>query len=63
MSDTHIDSAKGRVKEAAGVLSGNRQLKREGRVDQAKGSVKGAVDRVASALSGHKADQKHDSND
>jgi uncharacterized protein YjbJ (UPF0337 family) len=63
MTDTHIDSAKGRVKEAAGVLSGNRQLKREGRVDQAKGSVKGAVDRVASALSGHKADQKRDSND
>jgi uncharacterized protein YjbJ (UPF0337 family) len=60
MTDTHLDSAKGRLKEAAGVLSGNRQLKHEGRVDQAKGSVKGAVDRIANALSGHKAEQKQD---
>jgi uncharacterized protein YjbJ (UPF0337 family) len=59
----NVDSAKGRLKEAAGVLRGDRQLKNEGRVDQAKGSVKDAVDRIGNALSGHKADQKHDSTD
>jgi uncharacterized protein YjbJ (UPF0337 family) len=63
MTDTGIDGAKGRVKEAAGVLSGNRKLKREGRVDQAKDSAKSAVDWAANALHGHKADTKPDSND
>jgi hypothetical protein len=36
----HIDKAKGRVKEAAGTLTGNRRLKNKGRADQAKGSAK-----------------------
>jgi uncharacterized protein YjbJ (UPF0337 family) len=63
MTDTGIDGAKGRVKEAAGVLSGNQRLKNEGRIDQAKGSVKSAVDRAANALNGHKADHKQDSAD
>jgi uncharacterized protein YjbJ (UPF0337 family) len=42
--------AKGRVKEAAGALSGDRHLKNEGRVDQAKGSAKNAVDKVADTV-------------
>jgi len=54
MTDKHIDKAKGRVKEAAGALTGDRHLKNEGRVDQAKSSVKNAVDKAADALSGHK---------
>jgi uncharacterized protein YjbJ (UPF0337 family) len=41
------DKAKGRVKEAAGVLSGDRKLKNEGKLDQAAGSVKNAVDKVS----------------
>jgi hypothetical protein len=45
MTDQNIDKAKGRVKEAAGALTGDRRLKNRGRVDQAKGSVKNAVDR------------------
>lgn len=41
------DDAKGRVKEAAGSLTGDDDLKREGKVDKAAGSVKGAVDKVS----------------
>jgi uncharacterized protein YjbJ (UPF0337 family) len=40
------------VKEAAGVLTGDRHLKNEGRIDQAKGSAKKAVDKVADTLTG-----------
>ena len=55
MTDKNIDKAKGRAKEAAGALTGNKRLKNEGRVDQAKGSAKDAVDKVADKLSGRKA--------
>ncbi len=41
-----VDKAKGRVKEAAGALTGNKQLKREGKVDQAAGKVKAAAEKV-----------------
>jgi uncharacterized protein YjbJ (UPF0337 family) len=47
MSDKNIDEAKGRVKEAAGSLSDDDKLRREGKADQAKSSVKDAVDNVA----------------
>jgi uncharacterized protein YjbJ (UPF0337 family) len=50
MTSKHIDTGKGRVKEAAGAVSGNKRLKNEGRADQAKGSVKNAVDKVADVL-------------
>lgn len=39
----NTDDAKGRVKEAAGDLSGDKQMQREGKVDQAAGSVKDKV--------------------
>jgi uncharacterized protein YjbJ (UPF0337 family) len=54
MTGKNVDKAKGRVKEAAGALTGNRRLKNEGRVDQAKGSAKNAVDKVAGVLTGGK---------
>jgi len=54
MTNKNIDKAKGRVKEAAGALTGDRHLKNEGRVDHAKGSAKNAVDKVAHTLAGHK---------
>jgi uncharacterized protein YjbJ (UPF0337 family) len=54
MSDKNIDKAKGRAKEAAGVLSGNKSLKNEGRADQAKGSVKDAADKLVDAVAGAK---------
>jgi uncharacterized protein YjbJ (UPF0337 family) len=58
MTNKNIDKAKGRVKEAAGALSGDKGLKNEGRADQAKGSAKKTVDKVADALTGHDANNK-----
>ena len=52
MTNRNIDKAKGRVKQAAGALSGDRHLKNEGRVDQAKSSVKNTVDKAADTLTG-----------
>jgi uncharacterized protein YjbJ (UPF0337 family) len=52
MADKHVDEGKGRVKEAAGSLTGDRNLKNEGKVDQAKATVKDKVDKVADTLSG-----------
>ena len=52
MTDKHIDKAKGRVKEAAGALTADSHLKNEGRIEQAKGSAKNAVDKVANTLTG-----------
>ena len=40
----NTDDAKGRVKEAAGDLTGDSDLKEEGKTDQATGKVKDAVD-------------------
>jgi uncharacterized protein YjbJ (UPF0337 family) len=39
-----MDEAKGRVKEAAGDLTDNDELKREGKLDQLTDKVKDAVD-------------------
>jgi uncharacterized protein YjbJ (UPF0337 family) len=41
-----MDDAKGRIKEAAGALKGDDDLKREGKVDQAVGSAKDKVERA-----------------
>lgn len=41
------DEAKGRAKEAAGAVTGNDELRNEGKVDQAVAGVKDAVDGVA----------------
>jgi len=43
MGDGNVDEAKGRIKEAAGSLTGDDSLKNEGKVDRATGSVKDAV--------------------
>lgn len=37
------DQAKGRIKQAAGDLTGNDDLKREGKADEAGGKVKEAL--------------------
>lgn len=42
-----LDEAKGRVKQAAGDLTGDKDLKREGKVDEAAGTVKEKVGDVA----------------
>ena len=41
------DEATGRVKEAAGDLTGDKKLQREGKTEQAEGKVKDAVDEAA----------------
>jgi uncharacterized protein YjbJ (UPF0337 family) len=46
MSGT-TDKAKGRVKEAAGALTDDDKLRREGKLDQTVGKVKDAADKVA----------------
>jgi uncharacterized protein YjbJ (UPF0337 family) len=43
MADGSTDEAKGRVKEAAGSLTGDDSLKNEGKVDRASGTVKDKV--------------------
>lgn len=48
MSNT--DDAKGRIKEAAGDLTNDDDLKREGQVDQATGKVKDKIDDAADAI-------------
>jgi uncharacterized protein YjbJ (UPF0337 family) len=58
MTNQNIDKAKGRAKEAAGALTGDRRLKNEGRIDQAKGSAKKTVDKVADTLTGHNSTKK-----
>ena len=40
------DVVKGRIKEAAGVLTGNDRLRAEGKADQAVGKAKTAVAKV-----------------
>jgi uncharacterized protein YjbJ (UPF0337 family) len=42
-----IDDLKGRAKEAAGDLTDDKDLKREGKVDQATGTVKDKVGDIA----------------
>jgi uncharacterized protein YjbJ (UPF0337 family) len=43
MGDGTSDDLKGRVKEAGGDLTGDDDLKREGKIDQATGTVKDKV--------------------
>lgn len=55
MSDK-TDEAKGRAKEAAGAITDDDQLKKEGKADRAAASIKekveGAVDSVKDKLTG-----------
>ena len=44
------EEIKGRVKESAGVLTGNEKLKNAGRADKAAGKVKQAVTRTVDKI-------------
>jgi len=49
VSDNEVrnaEDAKGRVKKAAGDLSGDKDLQREGKVDQAGGKAKDGIERL-----------------
>ena len=52
------DKAKGRLKEAAGAITDDDQLRREGKIEQAAGKIKDkagkAVDAVKDTLTGNK---------
>ena len=50
MADDKVDDLKGRAKEAAGDLTGNDDLQREGKADQAGASLKDKVNKVADAV-------------
>jgi uncharacterized protein YjbJ (UPF0337 family) len=45
------DKIKGRIKEAAGALTGNDALREEGKIDQAVGEAKQVVEKVADTVS------------
>jgi len=46
MTRGKTDELKGRVKEAAGALTGDARLKREGQLDQAVGKVKQTAEKI-----------------
>jgi uncharacterized protein YjbJ (UPF0337 family) len=52
----NIDEAKGRTKQAAGDLTDDEKLKREGKVDRAVSSIKDKIDDAADTVS-EKVDQ------
>ena len=47
------DEAKGRIKEAAGDLTGDDDVKNEGKADKVGGKFKDAVDSVKDKLTGN----------
>lgn len=51
MADTPENSQdlKGRVKEGVGNVTGDKDLQKEGKADQAGGKVKAGIDKVADA--------------
>lgn len=44
---SNADDAKGRLKEAVGDLTDDKDLQREGKIDRAAGSVKDGVDKAS----------------
>lgn len=46
------DDAKGRLKEAAGDITGDDELQREGKVDKATGAVKDGLDKASDKAKG-----------
>ena len=50
MGDGAADSNKGNIKEAAGDLTGDKELQREGKVAQASGTVKDKVGDAGDAV-------------
>ncbi|HRW39197.1 MAG: CsbD family protein [Acidimicrobiales bacterium] len=50
---SNADDLKGRAKEAAGDLTDDDDLKREGKADQVTGKVKEGIDKVKDKLTGN----------
>jgi uncharacterized protein YjbJ (UPF0337 family) len=47
-----VDKAKGSIKKAAGKLTGDKDLEREGNIDKASGKVKEATEKIADKARG-----------
>jgi uncharacterized protein YjbJ (UPF0337 family) len=41
-----IDKVKGKIKQAAGSVSGDKTLEAQGKMDEAKGKMKGAAEEI-----------------
>jgi uncharacterized protein YjbJ (UPF0337 family) len=52
VSSGTVDEVKGRVKEAAGALLADKQLKREGQADRLAGKLKEAAEKVVDGARG-----------
>ena len=52
MADDKFDKAKGRAKETAGDLTGDRDLEREGKVDRTSGGIKEKLNEVTDKVKG-----------
>jgi len=50
MSDHKGEELTGRMKEAAGAMTGNKDLKKEGRADQRSAAAKKTIDDVADKI-------------
>lgn len=50
MMSGKTDQIKGKIKQAAGDLTGNEDLRREGKIDEVAGKVKDVVDKVKDEL-------------
>lgn len=48
--DKDLDQAKGRVKQAAGDLTDDKDLEREGKKDEAAGKIKEGAERAGDAV-------------
>ena len=49
-----VQRTKGKVKEAAGDVTGNRRLERKGKTDQAKGKAKNVGENIKDRVRGKK---------
>lgn len=45
-----ISKVKGKIKQAAGKITGNKRLERRGKVDEVRGKVKGVAEDVKRAV-------------
>lgn len=50
--DRTLDEAEGRVEQAAGALTGDDDVQREGKVDRAVSEAKTSIDRIAEKVKG-----------
>ena len=48
--DNDFDTAKGKIKQAAGALTDDKDLQREGKIDEAAGKTKRGIDNAKDKL-------------